>query len=90
MKAEIFLDEGNHNGINLDGILVEFFQGGSGSTIVMKDSENSKKLKDVFCEFREGDKKTMREGLIKESVCILNEDGTEILYFPVPVRVHII
>ena len=90
MKAEIFLDEGNHNGINLDGILVEFFQGGSGSTIVMKDSENGKKLKDVFCEFREGDQKTMREGLIKESVCILNEDGTETLYFPVPVRVHII
>ena len=90
MKAEIFLNEENHNGINLDGILVEFFQGGSGSTIVMNCSENSKKLKDVFCEIREGDNKTIRDGLIKESVCILNEDGSETLYFPSPVRVHII
>ena len=90
MKAEIFLNEENHNGINLDGILVEFFQGGSGSTIVMNGSENSKKLKDVFCEIREGNDKTMREGLIKGAVCILNGEGTETLYFPAPVRIHII
>lgn len=90
MKAEIFLNGGNHNGISLDGILVEFFQGGSGSTIVLKNSENSKKLKDVFCEIREGDQKIVREGLIKESVCIRNEDGSETLYFPAPTRVHII
>ena len=90
MKATIFLNEENHNPINLDGILVEFFQGGSGSTIVMRESENNRKLKDVFCEIREGDNKTMKEGLIKESVCILNEDGSETLYFPAPIRVHII
>jgi len=96
MKAEIFLDEGNHNGINLDGILVEFFQGGSGSTLVMKGGENNKKLRELFAEIRndiEGntdDHFFNKNGLVKDSICILSEDDTEILCFPSVIRVHII
>lgn len=89
MRAEIYFDETNHNGISLDGSLVEYFQGGSGSTIVLKDGENRKKFKDIFSEIREGDIKTQREGTIKGSICIIEND-TETLYFPSPVRVHII
>ena len=89
MKATIFLDEENHNPINLDGTLTEFMQVSDGSTIVMSGGENNKKFQGLFTEIREGESKKELKGLIKGAVCIM-EEKTEILYFPSPVRVHII
>jgi hypothetical protein len=90
MKATIFLNEENHNQIDLDGTLTEFLQGSDGSTIVMSGGENNKKLQGLFTEIREeGETKTMK-GMIEGAVCIRDNEGTETLYFPAPVRVHII
>jgi hypothetical protein len=89
MKATIFLNEENHNPISLDGTLTEFLQGSDGLTVVMSGGENNKKLRGLFTEIREeGETKTMK-GLIEGAVCIMDE-GTETLYFPAPIRVHII
>lgn len=90
MKATIFLNEENHNPINLDGTLTEFMQGSDGLTIVMSGGENNKKLRNLFTEIREGESKEEMKGMIEGAVCILNNEGTETLYFPSPVRVHII
>jgi hypothetical protein len=53
MKATIFLNEENHNPINLDGTLTEFMQGIDGSTIIMAGGENVKKFRGLFTEIRE-------------------------------------
>jgi hypothetical protein len=55
----------------------------------MSGGENNKKLQGLFTEIREGESKKELKGLIKGAVCIM-EEKTEILYFPSPVRVHII
>ena len=90
MKATIYLNEENHNPISLDGTLTEFLQGSDGLTVVMSGGENNKKLQGLFTEIREeGGWKTMK-GMIDGAVCIINQEGTETLYFPSPVRVHII
>ena len=89
MKATIFLNEENHNPINLDGTLTEFMQGSDGSTIVLSGGENNKKLRGLFTEIREGESKKNFKGLIEGAICILEEE-TETLYFPAPVRIHII
>ena len=94
MKAEIFLSGENHNPINLDGTLVEFMQGSDGSTVVLEGGQNWKKLGNLFGEIRNQNGGTLKEhyfnrtGMVKNSVCIL-EDSTETIYFPVPVRIHI-
>ena len=90
MKATIFLNEENHNPINLDGTLTEFMQGFDGSTIIMAGGENNKKLNGLFTEIREKEETKTMKGLIEGAVCILNTDGTETLYFPAPVRIHAI
>lgn len=90
MKATIFLNEENHNPINLDGTFTKLMQGSEGLTIVMSGGENNKKLKSLFTEIREGEETKKMKGLIEGAVCILNTDGTETLYFPAPVRIHII
>ena len=96
MKATIFLNEENHNPISLDGTLIEFMQGSSSSTLIMKGGENNKKLRELFAEIRndiEGntdDHFFNKNGLVKDSICILSEDDTEILCFPSVIRVHII
>ena len=89
MKATIYLNEENHNPINLDGTLAELMQGSEGLTVVMSGGENNKKLRGLFTEIREGESKKVLKGLIEGAVCIMDE-GTETLYFPAPVRVHII
>ena len=90
MKATIYLNEENHNPINLDGTLTELMQGSDGLTIVMSGGENNKKLGGLFTEIREGESKKEMKGMIEGAVCILNTEGTETLYFPSPIRVHII
>ena len=90
MKATIFLNEENHNPINLDGTLAELMQGSEGLTVVMSGGENNKKLQGLFTEIREGESKKEMKGMIEGAVCILNNDGTETLYFPAPVRIHAI
>ena len=90
MKATIFLDEENHNSINLDGTLTEFMQGIDGSTIIMSGGENVKKLRGLFTEIREEGETKRMKGTIEGAICALNDDGTELLRFPFPVRVHII
>ena len=90
MKATIFLNEENHNPINLDGTLTELMQGSEGLTVVMSGGENNKKLGGLFTEIREGEETKMMKGLIEGAVCILNTDGTETLYFPAPIRIHAI
>ena len=90
MKATIFLNEENHNPISLDGTLTEFLQGSDGLTVVMSGGENNKKLNGLFTEIREGESKKEMKGMIEGAVCIINQEGTETLYFPSPVRVHII
>lgn len=90
MRATIYLNEDNHNPINLDGTLTEYMQGSDSSTIVMLGGENNKKLRGLFTEIREGESKEERKGIIEGAICILNEEGTETLYFPTPIRVHII
>lgn len=90
MKATIYLGEENHSPINLDGALTELMQGSDGLTIVMSGGENNKKLGGLFTEIREeGETKTIK-GMIEGAVCIRDNEGTETLYFPAPVRVHII
>ena len=89
MKATIYLNEENHNPISLDGTLAELMQGSDGLTVVMSGGENNKKLRGLFTEIREGEETKTMEGMIEGSVCIMDE-GTETLYFPAPVRVHII
>ena len=90
MKATIFLNEENHNPINLDGTLAELMQGSEGLTVVMSGGENNKKLGGLFTEIREGEEIKMMKGLIEGAVCILNNDKSETLYFPAPVRIHAI
>lgn len=90
MKVTIFLNEENHNPINLNGTLTEFMQGIDGSTIIMAGGENVKKLRGLFTEIRGKEETKTMKGLIEGAVCILNEDGTETLYFPAPVRIHAI
>ena len=95
MKATIYLDEANHNGISLDGTLLEYMQGSSGSTLVLGGGANREKLLNLFSVVKnerwigETGKTVERDGLIKGSVLIVGEENTETLYFPVPVRVHI-
>lgn len=98
MNATIFLNETNHNGISLDGTLVEYMQGGTGSTLVMSGGSNWKKLMGLFGEIRhmEGEKivehyYNRKGATIKGSIVILcPKEGTETIWFPAPVRVHII
>ena len=90
MKATIYLNEENHNPINLDGTLAELMQGSEGLTVVMSGGENNKKLNGLFTEIRGKEETKMMKGLIEGAVCILNTDGTETLYFPAPVRIHAI
>ena len=90
MKATIFLNEENHNPINLDGTLAELMQGSEGLTVVMSGGENNKKLQGLFTEIREEGETKKMKGMIEGAICALNDDGTELLRFPFPVRVHII
>jgi N-acetylneuraminic acid mutarotase len=90
MKATIFLNEENHNPINLDGTLTEFMQGIDGSTIIMAGGENVKKFRGLFTEIREEGETKKMKGMIEGAVCILDKEGTETLYFPAPVRIHAI
>ena len=90
MKATIFLNEENHNPINLDGTLTELMQGSEGLTVVMSGGENNKKLKSLFTEIREEGETKKMKGIIEGAICALNDDGTELLRFPFPIRVHII
>jgi hypothetical protein len=90
MRTTIYLREDNHNPINLDGTLTELMQGSEGLTVVMSGGENNKKLKGLFTEIREGEETKTMKGLIEGAVCILNNDGTETLYFPAPIRIHAI
>lgn len=89
MKVSIYLNEGNHNPINLDGTLIEFTVGSKGSTLVMSGGENNKKLRGLFAEIR-GKENVKSMGLIKEAICVLNEEGTETLYFPAQIKIHAI
>ena len=90
MKAKIYLGDGKYNPISLDGTLVEFMQGSTGSaTLVMSGGENNKKFGNLFGEIRKDNKKETVKGLVEGAICIV-EEKTETLYFPAPVRVHII
>ena len=90
MKATIYLKEDNYNPINLDGTLTELMQGSEGLTVVMSGGENNKKLQGLFTEIREEGETKKMKGMIEGAICALNDDGTELLRFPFPIRVHII
>ena len=89
MKTRIYLNPVNKNAIDLTGTLKDFREGSSGSTIVLIGGENNKRLRGLFSEIIEGEKKTEILGVIDGSKCILEEGGVESLYFPNPVRVQI-
>jgi hypothetical protein len=75
--------------ITLRGTLMEFFKGEDESTVCMAGGENEKVLRNLFSEVRKEGQTYECGGVIKNSICIVEEDGSEIIKLPGDVRVWI-